>query len=313
MTVWRLQTKTDSKDRSKIAGYCIENNVLAMGWSLKHLPKEAPEQAIQERNEIDTFEKYTAFIEKYNVYKKAVNANVKRFYYEVKENDLVWIRADGIYYLGRVTEKSHWEFNLSALDLDATNQITDIAWCKIGDESDVPGAITTAFIRGHTLQKINKPSILEYSQLIWNEKANEMMYADVELPKTAETFYSLLSPEDCEDLLCLWLYAKFGYIAIPSTNKKATECYECVLRDPKTGRNIYPQVKAGGEELDKKNYCHLNGEVWLFTSKGCVVGEGGDNIHVADPETLYEFAESEAAKKILSQSILSWCDMLENA
>ena len=35
----------------------------------------------------------------------------------------------------------------------------------------------------------------------------------------AKDFYSLLQPEDVEDLLALWLYDTKGYVCIPSTNK----------------------------------------------------------------------------------------------
>jgi len=314
MTVWRLQTNTDSATGYKIADYCLENHVLAMGWSLKNrhlewLSEDLLSQALSDRDNIITFQDYTDFLKKYGVYGGRVNANVSRFYHDVKENDLVWIRSDGIYYLGRVTSESRWKYNHSqmALDLDASHQITHIEWQKIGDESDVPGAITTAMIRGQTLQRINKEGASEYSQLLYNEKSNTEFYTDFQLEKSYRTFYRLLSPDDCEDLLCLWLYAEFGYIAIPSTNKKATECYECVLKNPKTGQSIYPQVKAGAVDLQKENYAHLPGEVWLFTTQGRVKGRDiHNNIHVADPKTLYNFIGSDLAHNILPPSILLW-------
>lgn len=318
MSVFRLQTNTDSKTGLKIANYCLENNVLAIGWSLKdsHLGKISEDvfsEAITVRNNISSFEEYSDFIKNYGIYDGKVNSNIRRFFYDIKEDDLVWIRSGGIYYLGRVTSDSRWEYNKTqlAFDMDASNQITNIEWCEIGDESDVPGAITTALIRGKTLQKINKPGVLEYSQLIFNEKSNSNIYKNVKLKKSADTFYSLLSPEDCEDLLCLWLYKKFGYIVIPSTNKKATECYECVLKDPQSGKNVYPQVKAGEIILHREDYAHLDGEVWLFTTKGYVDGEDiNNNIKVADSNTLYEFVGSDDAKKILSKSILLWYEKL---
>ena len=32
--VWRLQTRTDSKDSKKISTYCRENSIAAVGWSI---------------------------------------------------------------------------------------------------------------------------------------------------------------------------------------------------------------------------------------------------------------------------------------
>ena len=34
-TVWRLQTRTDSSRRKKISKYCLDNDVAALGWSIK--------------------------------------------------------------------------------------------------------------------------------------------------------------------------------------------------------------------------------------------------------------------------------------
>ena len=35
-----------------------------------------------------------------------------------------------------------------------------------------------------------------------------------------QLFYDCLSPNDCEDLVCLYLYDRKGYVTIPSTNKE---------------------------------------------------------------------------------------------
>ena len=32
--VWRLQTKTDSKDGKKISTYCKEESIATVGWSI---------------------------------------------------------------------------------------------------------------------------------------------------------------------------------------------------------------------------------------------------------------------------------------
>ena len=311
MNIWRLQTNTASDEEKKIADYCLENKIIAIGWSLKNLPNDQE----NDRANIVTFDDYIKFIEDYNVYGGKLNSNVKRFYYDIKTDDLIWMRSSGIYYLGRVTEDSNWTFNTSdeARKFDAANQITNIQWYRIGDESSVPGAIATSLIRGMTLQKIWKEGVFEYSQLIFNEMSNTKHYKVAGFEKNADTFYSLLSTDDCEDLLCLWLYAKYGYITIPSTNKKSTECYECILKDPKSGKNIYPQVKAGTVTLYESHYEHLNGEVWLFTTKGSVVKNTSGNrknIFIADPEELFDFVGTRVAKNILPESIINWYDKL---
>lgn len=74
-----------------------------------------------------------------------------------------------------------------------------------------------------------------------------------------------------DDLLCMWLYHKYGYICIPSTNKLSTQLYECVLLDPKTGEHIYIQVKNGNVEINADDYEQLQGDTWFLTTKGRVI------------------------------------------
>lgn len=324
MNIWRIHANTDSKGLTKIADYCVENKIIAMGWSLKdkhlqdYVSSDLYQQAVTERDTIKTFDDYSEFVKKFGIYKSKVDENVIRLHSEIEENDLVWIRSGGIYYLGRVTKNSRWIYNNSqeALELDASNQYTEIEWHRIGDENDIPGAVATSFIRGKTFQRIHKPGVSELSKWIYNEKSGNNLYKgkDIKSNEPYEEFYSLLSTDDCEDLLCLWLYSEFGYIAIPSTNKRATELYECVLKDPKTGKNIYIQVKAGEDDLDKTNYKHLkDAEIWLFTARGKINGEDiNNNIKIAEPKVIYEFVNSGKADKILSQSIQIWREKLNS-
>lgn len=259
MEVWRLQVNTGE---DSIAEYCIENNVAAMGWSLKEL-SESERKNIKN---IKTFEDYCKYADK--VYKSY--ASVKRLKEQVKENDIIWMhsRKEGKYYFGRVKKESKWIFNSEAAEKkDAGNQLTNIDWYEAStraDEESVPGAIATAFIKGSTLQRINKDGVKEYSQLLYNKMHDpEKEQFTYEKPNLCldKHFYMLLSPSDVEDLLALWLYAEKGYVCIPSTNKIATAKYECVLVDPnkkiKKRKHIYIQVKKGKVDLKASDYVNL--------------------------------------------------------
>lgn len=107
MEVWRLQVNTGE---DSIAKYCIENNVAAMGWSLKEL-SESERKNIKN---IKTFEDYCKYADK--VYKSY--ASVKRLKEQVKENDIIWMhsRKEGKYYFGRVKKESKWIFNSEAAE-----------------------------------------------------------------------------------------------------------------------------------------------------------------------------------------------------
>lgn len=254
ITIWRLQSKTSNKNENyKVSKYCIDNGIMALGWSLVNEDLEDKgniDSIIHERNRIslgsedEVFEKYVSFVEDNNVYKKI--HNIRRLKEEVKAFDLVWMRQEGIYWLGLVGENSRYCYNSNedVLLMDASNQRTDIKWFEIGGESDVPGVVTTAFIKGQTLQRIKQTGVLEFSQNLINN-LYKPIYDLRNFDRNAETFFNLISPTDCEDLVCMWLYKEFGYIIIPSTCKTSTQLYECVLINPnnKRSKNIYIQVK----------------------------------------------------------------------
>jgi len=309
MTVWRLQANTDA---GSVADYCLEKHVIAMGWSFREFAA-----AKKERELIVTFDDFRALADKYYPGKYD---SVKRLKNDLQVNDLVWMRYDGKYYIGKVSETSKWSFDTSdeALERDVCNQVSDIVWyevAKTAGASSVPGAIATAFICGSTLQRIKNPGIQEYSQLLYNsihDYGEDSFRYDIDrLELNEANFYSLLQPEDAEDLLCLWLYKQKGYVCIPSTNKIATPKYECVLLDPATGKRIYIQVKKGRIDLDAADYADSNGDVYLLTTQGQVLNLGkSDHVYSVSPTEIFEFASDSQNKNLIPERILTWVNFL---
>ena len=201
------------------------------------------------------------------------------------------------------------------LDRDSTTQRTDIEWIKVGDESSVPGAVTIAFIHGKTLQRIASREVETFSKHYYNTIMKKEHYQGLVIEPNKETLYSLLSPTDCEDLVCAYLFSEYKYIVIPSTNKKSTELYECVLLDPKDRSHIYIQVKKGNVDIDANDFRHLQGKVFLFTSEGTVknLDSNNENIKCISPEELFKFAMSDAATNIVSDSISYWTEYMRKA
>ena len=308
MAVWRLQVNTGG---SNISDYCLNNHVAAMGWSLEDI-SECDRNAIKS---FDDYDKYAA--ERYGDY-----SSVERLYYEVKENDIIWMRSkkDGKYYFGRVRKESKWVFNQNAIGIDAANQRINIDWypaTEKADEESVPGAISTAFIRGSTLQRIKKEGVEAYSQLLFNKvhdyTKDPFRYQNPDLSLIESHFYSLLQPEDVEDLLALWLYDTKRYVCIPSTNKIATPKYECVLIDPndRERKHIYIQVKKGKVNLDAKDYLGLKGETYLLTTEGEVINDKKyENIFSVKPSTIFQFAIDPDKSHIIPENVLYWVKFL---
>ena len=306
MAIWRIQTNTDGRDISNIAQYCINNNVAAVGWSLlKHT----------NRSELDnlSFEDYCEIAK---LYYDSIGS-VERLAHDVKPNDLIWMRKEGIYYLARVEEDSRWFFNscTEATQYDACNQINHIHWIKIGDESSIPGALSTSFIRGAALQRIYKPGVLEYSELIYDRKSTDNYKYNRTIELNEANFYALISPTDCEDLLYIYTYKQSGYryVCIPSTNKISTPKYEFVAMDATTGGHIYYQAKNGEILINADDYCDLvespNAKVYLLSTRGKVIrAEKYDRIYVVDPTNLFEFACDEENAKIIPPNIKYWME-----
>ena len=161
MTIWRLHVNTSG---GNCADICLNKNVMAMGWSLndRHLEEnhfnETDKQKIREqRSSIKSYDDYAALIKEWNVYgSELVNANVRRLYYNIQPDDLVWIRDNGIYYIGRVGETSQWVYDSSQemLERDSTTHRTCIKWYKVGDEFHVPSKVVNSFILGATFLNI---------------------------------------------------------------------------------------------------------------------------------------------------------------
>ena len=95
----------------------------------------------------------------------------------------------------------------------------------VGSESDIPGRILVAFYQKETLIEIDEKSVVAISQIIYNKK-DKYYNINNKIKNNKENFYDLLSPYDCEDLLYFYLYHKFKYVVIPSTNKTNTQNYE---------------------------------------------------------------------------------------
>ena len=359
--VWRLHTKpkvsVKNKLETKVANELIKRKIVAIGWTLREdiyneLTATGKNELEEDEKSIkDDFEKYKKIIEKNNY--ETIKGEKKSFFYgkvnpnlislnNLKKDDLICIRSKGKYHLGRVTEKSHYLYayrdsqkNSDILKLGINNQFTDIDWCEVGSESDIPGRILIAFYQKGTLIEIDEESALNISQIIYNKKDNYYKISN-KLENNKTNFYSLLSPNDCEDLLYFYLYHKFKYIVIPSTNKINTQNYEFImLNSNNRDEKIYIQVKNGEVNIEINNYKNFRGEIYLLTTRGNVLKNGKiltknnidmnngkilnldgsfkGNIFIINPEALYEFAK-EAYKDetiLMPQSILQWFKYLE--
>lgn len=292
--VWRLNIKTAASENVDPRKFCINRNILGVGW-----PVDSEEEM--------TWDNYYKFGEEgyYNQGDKgwwpAVNAIKNR----MQINDLCWTRDwEGIYYLGRIT--SDWIYRDSSeyREADVVN-IRECDWKKVGEIDSVPGKVVNSFIPSRTVQAVDDDSVRLYSQYLFNFLSEKHHYS---LQSVSPDLFSLISSDDCEDIVGIFLQEEKGYRMIPSSCKADTAAYEFVLKHIETGKTAVAQVKQGYVNLDIDDYSGLPSEVYLFTTHGEYTGGNSKNVHCLDTEEIRNFALSK--KHIMSDRLRTWIKIL---
>ena len=279
MNIWRLTISTDANPGIDARKFCIERSILGLGW-----PVEA-------RSPLDwaTYEELgtTTY---YDLGDKGWWPAANAIHNRMKEGDLCWTRDwGGQYYIGRV--EGPWEYRGAQeyRDADVVN-VRACRWVCAGTDDSVPGKVLNSFRASRTLQAVHDDTVRFYSKLKFNQAGGKPRY-DLSDENRQLDLFSLISPEDCEDIVGIYLQEEHGYRLVPSTCRHDTAKTEFVLR--KQDSKALVQVKQGqvtldrGDfQLDADDYC----EWFLFTTGGYYEGKEASHIHCLNPKTLLEFA-----------------------
>lgn len=294
-TVWRLNIKTAAEETVDPRKFCIEKQILGVGWPV-YIPIN---------NDWDAY-----YQEAQRIYEKEMRdkgwwpaANALRF--RMKINDLCWTRdLSGIYYLGRIKSEWRYEEANEYSSADVLN-VRDCDWNLVGKVDSVPGKVVNSYFRGRTVQVVNDESVETYSSYLYNKFQNSEFY---ELPSSKLDFFKMLSAEDCEDLVGLYLQEK-GYLIIPSSCKINTAAYEYVMIHAKTGDSAVAQVKQGEIDIQISDYSAIPGQVFLFTTHGKYLGNPHKNVSCLSPKEIFDFAKRNFQK--MSGTIRRWLSITE--
>jgi hypothetical protein len=293
MNIWRINLKSASRNNVNPRQFCLQNNIVGVGWRINEECKKL------------TWNEY--HLEASKIYadknwKIALNALKNR----IKIDDLIWTRDNqNNYYLGRIIGDWKYQSEKENLDADVVN-IRDCDWMKIGTVDSVPGKLINSFIPARTVQSVNSHSVKMYSQTIFNELKGEKIYQLDDISDA--NIFSLLTSDDCEDLIAMYLQLKENYYLIPSSCKRDLMRYEFELKNKETGKSAVVQVKNGYVNLNSDDYDNLDSEVYLFTTKGLYLGEEKANIHFIKPEKIVNFMHLN--KEILPNKIKFWMKKL---
>ena len=302
VTIYRNNLKTGCvfnkrHTQKELFEYCRNNSIIGGGWKLPTEPNSYYDAIISGKN---------------GEYKKRDFSTTLNCLGNMKENDLVWTRCDGIYYLCRV--KSGWEYDFSeqADDFDMHQIARVYDFVEIGTEENVPRNVLNSF-RG-TLNQIY--NVDELSMYLYDYYSKNKIYAG-DYPnienKKEDTFLSMTSPKEMECIVALYLQKEKDYLLYSDTNRKSTPVYEYVLVK-KDGDNhlAYVQVKTG-KSLDAtdNNYIKLTekgkNKVYLFTVGGSHYGEDEgkkNNIFFISKEEIIKFVNDNPL--IMPEKIRCW-------
>lgn len=293
-TVWRLNIKTAASHGIDPRRFCIDRQILGVGWPVDY----------EGEVDWDTYYKLAEelyYNQGYNGWWPALNAIKNR----MQLDDLCWTRDwDGVYYLGRIVSDWIYRADQAHRDADVIN-FRSCVWKKVGQVDAVPGKVLNSFIPPRTLQAVDDESVRLYSQFLYNSLQGNQYY---ELPVVPLDIFSLISAEDCEDLVGIFLQEK-GYLIVPSSCRADTAAYEFVLKHNTSGNTAVAQVKQGCEDLVIAKYTALPSKVYLFTTHGSYIGEEVDNVQCISPDELRNFAF--AKRNMMSDRIKTWIAIIE--
>ena len=301
-TIWRLNIKTAAEEGVDPRMFCIDRNILGIGWpvdSYTPLDKEAYRALGTEeyKNKGD------------KGWWPAVNAIQNK----MAIGDLCWTRDLAYnYYIGRIT--GDWEHRSTPdyWKADIVN-VRPCRWFQTGGLDSVPGKVLNSFRAPRTVQAVDDETLNIYSKFKYNQLSKQDAY---DLPRDVKrNLFALIGPEDCEDIVGIYLQEKYGYRLIPSSCRRDTPKTEFVLRTAQGKAHV--QVKQGNVDLNMDDFKHDSSnpcEWFLFTTNGRYTGTGHDHLHCIEPDDMRDFAR--ANRELMSnrvQTFINFCFSGERA
>ena len=300
MRIWRLHIKTDGgKHGVDPKQFCIVRNILGVGWPVS---EDAPlDWDTYWRLGKDEHEKKGD-----KGWRRALNAIGRR----MAVGDLCWTYdRDHNYYIGRI--EGGWEYRSTSdyRKADVVN-VRPCRWFRTGGVDSVPGTVLSNFRVNATVQRVYDKTAAFYAKRQYRQLNNTAFdnSAHIDDPN----LFSLISSDDCEDIVGIYLQETRGYRLIPSTCKRDTPRTEFVLRNANGKAHV--QVKQGENEILKKDdyrdYDPSDPCEWfLFATSGKYTGGMYNNVYCLDPKEMRDFALNN--RNLMSRRVQSIIQFME--
>jgi hypothetical protein len=273
--IWRLQAKSNGHQDPDPSTFCIENDVVGFGYPVEPAEDLLPWEIYYRRG--------------VELYQNKGNTDWQPCVYALKQRmvvgDLCWARhATGKYYLGRIM--GTWEYRNFAPNKESGVVNTRFCdWQEAGDAFNVPNAILNSFRTSRPLQRIEGEGVEAFSSFRFNGLTQKSVY---EFSQRICGLFTVLGPEECEDLVGLYLQMQ-GYLILPGSCKTDASRFAFLLKHQTSGRHAAFQVRHGYEPMDCSLYQNFDGEVFLFQTNGLYDGETPPNVKCLSADEVQEF------------------------
>lgn len=305
-TLWRIHIRpkgpnNDVKVRESVA-LCIRKQVIGIGWGFQG---ETPPSSVKE------FYRRASAKFAGKGWKVAANAIINPDGRGMKVDDLVWMRdLDGNYYLGRIRGK--WKYDHRGNF--GKHDIVNMRSCNLKRvDKRIPGAIINRFVSRQTVCRIHDhdatKTALTFSKLTYNALNKKDYYADTNIK--GQSILNLLSPEDLEDAIGLYLQHERNYMLIPSSRSRRNDTlkYEYELIEKHTGKRAFVQVKSN-ELLNPDDYRDSDGKYYLFSAGGYKREEKNSTVETLQKREIEDFIRKQ--KRKMPYNIRMWIEYLNN-
>ena len=282
-TLWRVKMRSSLPrvDHRAALRRCRDKGIVGLGWYLDG------ERSSGNADRIVTAIR-TSPLDGYGP--RAANV-VRMIACDAQEGDVVWTRdLDGRYWVGRITGPFRYGGSKAAWSHDL-HQTRPVAWApRTLDELETPGDVIRAFTGiGQSICRIPSDTARRISIPIL-ERLSGRAPEPIELTH-AEVLEQLLSAEDVEDLIYVWMQVEGNYVALPRTRKRDTPGHEYPMRHRVTGRRGIVQVKTGSARVDLdalRGAGGGNSDLFAYATSG---GYDGDRagVTVLDTDRLVRF------------------------
>jgi len=286
--IWRINLKPSAEENIDPREFCLSNGCVGVGWGIGSRVQPTWEEYENEAKVIYPEDRG---------WWPALNVIKHRMF----ENDICWTRdSRGVYYIGRITGSWEYKFTDEYQKADIINT-RKCEWLKVGNEDAVPGKVVNSFMPSRTVQAIDDNAVRLFSVMYYNQKSS--LPEKYRIERREIDLFSLLSSEDCEDLVAIYMQLQ-GYLLLPSTCKKSTMAHEFIMNHRENNKKASAQVKKGNVDLDINEYKGRFSETFLFTTNGNYLGDAAKDVICISKKEMLQFIDKNY--QVLPERIKTW-------